>query len=134
MLYEVITPFYVRQYYHPAPQHQKHELKVAAIFNYKSFYFSANYVYGSGFERFNIETESGVKLDQPYNRADASVVYKFKPGKVKAEAGVSILNIFNTDNIKFSNLTVTSADDLSLVGVYADAVPFTPTLFFKVEF
>lgn len=126
-------PFYVREYYKPAPQHQKHELKVAAIYNYKSFYFSASYVYGSGFERFDIETESGVKLNQPYNRADASVVYKFKPGKVRAEAGISVLNIFNTDNIKFSNLSVSSADDLSLVGVYADAVPFTPALFLKIE-
>ncbi|HPF50705.1 MAG TPA: TonB-dependent receptor plug domain-containing protein [Draconibacterium sp.] len=127
-------PFYVREYYHPAPQHQKHELKLATILNYKSFYFSANYVYGSGFERFDIETDAGIKLNQPYNRADASLVYKFKPGKVRAEAGISILNVFNTDNIKYSNLRVTSADDLSLVGIYADAVPFTPTVFIKVEF
>ena len=127
-------PFYLKDYYQPAPQHQKHELKVAAILNYKSFYFSANYVYGSGFKRFNIETENGVKLNQPYNRADASLVYKFKPGKVKAEAGISVLNVFNTNNIKYSNLRLTTTDDLSLVGVYADAMPFTPALFFKVEF
>ncbi len=126
-------PFYVRQYYHPAPQHQKHELKVAAIFNYKAFYFSANYVYGSGFERFDIETEDGVKLDQAYKRADASLVYKFYPGKLKVETGISILNIFNNDNIKYSNLSVTSADDLSLVGIYADAISFTPTFFLKIE-
>ncbi len=127
-------PFYINSYYQPAPQHQTHELKLAAIFNYKSFYLSGNYVYGSGFERFDIETEEGINLDQPYHRADASLVYKFKPGKIKTEAGISILNVFNTDNIKYSNLRVTSADDLSLVGIYADAVPFTPALFFKLEF
>ena len=126
-------PIYVKEYYQPAPQDQKHEVKVAAIFNYKSFYFSANYVYGSGFERFNIETENGVNLDQPYNRVDASLVYKFRPGKVKAETGISVLNVFNTDNIKYSNLRLTTTDDLSLVGIYADAVPFTPTLFLKIE-
>lgn len=127
-------PFYINSDYQPAPQHQTHELKMAAIFNYKSFYLSGNYVYGSGFERFDIETEEGINLDQPYHRVDASLVYKFNPGKIKAEAGISILNVFNTDNIKYSNLRVTSADDLSLVGIYADAVPFTPTLFFKFEF
>jgi len=126
-------PFYVREYYQPAPQHQKHELKFAGVLNYKRFYLSANYVYGSGFERFDIETEDGVNLDQPYNRIDAALVYKFKPGKVKAEAGISVLNVLNTDNIKYSNLRVSSVEEISLVGVYADAIPFTPALFLKIE-
>ncbi|WP_167619619.1 TonB-dependent receptor [Maribellus sediminis] len=126
-------PFYLNEYYQPAPQQQKHELKVAGIVNYKRFYFSANYVYGSGFERFDIETQEGVKLNQPYNRADASLVYKFKPGKVRAEAGISVLNVFNTDNIKYSNLRISTIDEISLVGIYADAVPFTPALFVKIE-
>lgn len=127
-------PFYLRDYYQPAPQQQTHEIKFAGILNYKSFYFSTSYVYGSGFERFDIETESGKKLDQPYNRLDASLVYKFKPGKVKAEAGISILNLLDTKNIKYSNLRLSSTDDLDQVGIYADAVSFTPTVFFKLEF
>ena len=126
-------PLYVREYYQPAPQHQKHELKIAGVLNYKRFYLSANYVYGSGFERFDIETEDGVNLDQPYNRIDAALVHKFKPGKVKAEAGISVLNVLNTDNIKYSNLRVSSVEEISLVGVYADAIPFTPALFLKIE-
>ncbi|MCK3683016.1 TonB-dependent receptor plug domain-containing protein [Maribellus sp. YY47] len=126
--------FYLRDYYRPAPQQQKHEIKFAGILNYKSFYFSTSYVYGSGFERFDIETASGKKLDQPYNRLDASLVYKFKPGKVKAEAGISILNVLNTENIKYSNLRLSSTDDLDLIGVYADAVSFTPAIFLKLEF
>lgn len=126
-------PFYVKEYYQLAPQHQKHELKFAGILNYKSFYFSSSYIYGSGFERFNIETNDGTKLNQAYKRLDMALVYKFKPGKVKAEAGISILNVLNTDNIKFSNLRVNTVDDISLVGIYADAIPFTPALFFKIE-
>ena len=126
-------PFYLRNYYQPSPQHQTHELKLAGVLNYKRFYLSANYVYGSGFERFDIETENGVKLDQPYNRLDAALVYKFKPGKVKAEAGISLLNVLNTHNIKYSNLRITSVEEISLVGVYADAIPFTPALFVKIE-
>jgi hypothetical protein len=126
-------PFYIKDYYKPAPHNQTHELKFAGVLNYKSFYFSGNYIYGSGFERFNIETKDGIQLNQPYNRLDAALVYKFNPGKVRAEAGISILNVLNKDNIKYSNLKVTSVDDISLVGMYADAIPFTPALFLKIE-
>jgi hypothetical protein len=126
-------PFYVKDYYKLAPHHQTHELKLAAIFNLKSFYFSANYVYGSGFERYNFETEDGTELNQDYKRLDAALVYRFRPGKVKAEVGVSILNVLDADNIKYSNLRRATVDEISLVSIYAEAVPFTPALFFKIE-
>jgi hypothetical protein len=126
-------PFYVQNYYRLAPHHQTHELKVAAIVNMNAFYVSANYVYGSGFERFNTVLDDGTNLGKAYNRVDAAAVYRFKPGKVKAEAGISILNIFDADNIKFSNISTTTVDDISLVGIYADAMPFTPAVFLKVE-
>jgi hypothetical protein len=127
-------PFYVREEYRPAPHHQKHELKFAGIVNFKSFWFSANYVYGSGFERYNFETDQQIDRDKPYNRLDIALVYRFRPGKVKPELGISVLNVFDTENIKYSNLRRTSVDDVSLVSIYADAVPFTPTLFFNIRF
>ncbi|MBK6285893.1 MAG: TonB-dependent receptor [Draconibacterium sp.] len=126
--------FYARDVYKPAPHDQRHELKLAGIFNYKSFYFSANYVYGSGFNRFDFETEKELNLNKEYNRLDAALVYKFRPGKVKTEIGISVLNVFNTENVKYSNLRTTTVDDISLVNIYTDAVPFTPTLFFNIEF
>jgi hypothetical protein len=127
-------PFYARDEYKSAPHDQRHELKLAGIFNYKSFYFSANYVYGSGFNRYDFETERELNLSQDYNRLDAALVYKFRPGKVKTEIGISVLNVFNTENVKYSNLRTTTVDDISLVNIYTDAVPFTPTLFFNIEF
>ena len=126
-------PFYIREYYRLAPHHQTHELKVAAIINLKSFYFSANYVYGSGFERYDFELDDGTHLNQDYNRLDAALVYRFNPGKIKAEAGISVLNVLDANNIKYSNLRRATVDDVSLVGIYADAVPFTPALFLKIE-
>lgn len=126
-------PFYIKEYYKLAPHHQTHELKLAAIVNLNSFYISANYVYGSGFERYNFETEDGLKLNQDYKRLDASVVYKLRPGKVKAEIGLSVLNVLDTDNIKYSNLRRATVDEVSLVGIYAEAIPFTPAVFLKVE-
>ena len=126
--------FYLRDEWQPAPQQQKHELKVAGIFNYRSFYFSANYIYGSGFERFDNDAISELEFDNPYKRLDASVVYKFKPGKVKVEAGISVLNVLDNNNVKYSNIGISTIDEVNLVRVYSDAVPFTPALFFKIEF
>lgn len=126
-------PFFVRQYYKLAPQHQTHEIKFAGILNLKSFYLSADYVYGSGFERYNFETADGTWLNQDYKRLDAALVYKLPTGKIKGEVGVSVLNVLNTSNIKYSNLRRATVDEINLVGIYAEAVPFTPAVFLKIE-
>lgn len=127
-------PYFRINAWQPAPHQQKHELKFAGVYNYKSFYLSANYVYGSGFERYNLDVDNDLNLDKAYSRLDAALVYKFKPGKVKAEAGISVLNVFNTENIKYSNIRISTIDEVSLVGVYSDAISFTPALFLNVEF
>ena len=126
-------PFFKRQYYLLAPHHQTHELKFAGIVNLKSFYLSANYVYGSGFERYNIETENGTWLNQYYKRLDLALVYKLPARKIKSEVGISVLNVLNTNNIKYSNLRRATVDEINLVGIYAEAVPFTPAVFLKIE-
>ena len=126
-------PYFRRDTWQPAPHQQKHELKFAGVFNYKSFYLSANYVYGSGFERYDFDDENDLNFDKAYSRLDAALVYKFRPGKVKAEAGISVLNIFNTENIKYSNIRISTIDEVSLVGVYSDAISFTPALFLNIE-
>ena len=43
--------FYTTSEYIPALYDQRHELKLAALANFKPFFFSANYVYGSGFPK-----------------------------------------------------------------------------------
>ena len=126
-------PYFRINTWQPAPHQQKHELKIAGVYNYKSFYLSANYVYGSGFERYDIDIDNDLNFDKAYSRLDAALVYKFKPGKVKAEAGISVLNIFNTGNIKYSNIRISTIDEVSLVGVYSDAISFTPALFLNIE-
>lgn len=127
-------PYFRINTWRPAPHQQKHELKFAGVYNYKSFYLSANYVYGSGFERYDFEVDNDLNFDKAYSRLDAALVYKFKPGKVKAEAGISVLNILNTENIKYSNIRISTIDEVSLVGVYSDAISFTPALFLNIEF
>jgi hypothetical protein len=127
-------PFYIREYYRPAPQDQRHELKFAGVVNYKSFYFSANYVYGSGFDRFIFTDDDGGEYIPDYNRLDAAVIYNFKPGKVQSQLGISVLNVLNIENIRLSNIRRVVADAENPLDVNTEAVPFTPTLFVKIKF
>lgn len=120
--------------YSLAPHHQLHEFKVAALMNIRDFYLSVDYVYGSGMqiirEVFADETERVA-----YNRADAALTYKFTPKHFAAEVGLSALNIFDTQNLKFANIkNIQLSPELGSVRVYSDAVPFTPTLFLKLVF
>jgi hypothetical protein len=51
------------------------------------------------------------------------------------ETGVSILNVFDTQNLKYDNLiNVNFERNTGSFKVYTDAVPFTPMVFVKVEF
>ena len=120
--------------YMPALQDQRHELKIAALFNIRRFYLSANYVYGSGMEilkqayRYNID---GLN----YKRFDVALTYKLKWKKMDSETGISVLNLFNTQNLNYNNVKSRYISDMyDPVNFYSNAVPFTPTLFLKVVF
>jgi hypothetical protein len=118
----------------PAPQDQRHELKLAALFNIGNFHLSTDYVYGSGMEILKqaFKDESG---SIRYNRIDAAVTYKFPFKKLNAETGLSVLNVLDTRNLKASNLkNIFVTNELGSVKIYTDAVPFTPTLFLKIVF
>ena len=55
--------------------------------------------------------------------------------RISGETGLSVLNIFDTQNLKYANLkNINLGQDLGTVKVYSDAVPFTPILFLKVVF
>ncbi len=115
-----------------APHDQRHELKAAALFKIKSFYISANYVYGSGMkiikDLFADEVQSIY-----YSRFDAAVTYKFSFKKVNFETGLSIINVFNTQNLKIDNFKrINISPEFGYITVYSEAVPFTPNLFLKI--
>jgi hypothetical protein len=50
------------------------------------------------------------------------------------DAGVSVLNIFNNENIRYSNYTRIPTAESTVISLYAEAVPFTPTVFLKISF
>ncbi|MCF6356330.1 MAG: TonB-dependent receptor [Draconibacterium sp.] len=119
--------------YRLAPQHQKHELKLAGIYNLKAFYFSANYVYGSGFEIMKNYTGEGGSVPI-YSRLDVAAIYKFSKHRLFGKIGISVLNVLNQQNIKYTNLRRVENGDTELINIHSEAVPFTPTLFLTFSF
>jgi len=115
-----------------APQDQEHELKLAALFNWDPFYLSGNYVFGSGFPYGNAAPNSTSSANYRYSRLDVSFIYKFLDRKWKGEVGLSILNVLNTQNIKYSNFERVPAYLTNTINIYAEAIPFTPTLYVKI--
>jgi hypothetical protein len=116
--------------YRRAPQDQAHELKLAVLLNFDPFYFSTNYVYGSGFPAAPYNPES-TEDDLTYSRWDASFIYKFLDRKVVGEVGLSILNILNTQNIKYADFVRIPTSQTNTINIYSEAIPFTPTLYLK---
>ncbi len=120
--------------YSLAPHHQLHEFKTAGLLNIGRFYISADYVYGSGLEilRKVFGNSTG---DLSYNRVDAAVTYRFTPKRFSGEFGVSVTNLFDTQNLKYNNLkNIQLTPELGDVRVYTDAARFTPTIFLKLVF
>jgi hypothetical protein len=117
--------------YTPAPHDQRHELKIAGLYSLKKFYFSANYVYGSGMQILKDVFEESDNLF--YSRFDFAATYRFSPWGKNAEIGFSILNLFDTQNLKYANLKkINITQEIGAFTVYSNAVPFTPTLFLKI--
>jgi len=114
-----------------APQDQRHEVKLAALANFDPFYFSATYVYGSGFPA-GAPAITGVDDNQPYSRLDVSFIYKFLVRKMKGEIGLSILNVLNTQNLKYENFERIPSIQTNNINIYTEAIPFTPALYLKI--
>ena len=132
---EELFTYFLNGKYRRAPQDQCHELKLAGSLNFDPFFFSADYVYGSGFPDFVYSQQTGSEsttYHKTYSRLDVSVVYKFLNRKLKGEAGLSVLNVLNRQNFKLENFERIPAGQTSTINIYAEAIPFTPTLFLKI--
>jgi hypothetical protein len=119
--------------YSDALQDQRHEIKGALLLNFKPFYFSANYVYGSGFPDLPAFFNNTVSR-YPYNRLDAAIIYRHSIRDYHIEAGISVLNILNSENIKYSNFIRIPDAQSNTVSIHAEAVPFTPTIYLNLSF
>jgi len=125
--------YFPNRNYRRSPQDQRHEIKLGTMINLSPFYLSANYVYGTGFP-ITFNNQHQIQKDYPYSRLDGSATWRFLNRKVEGEIGVSVLNILNTQNIKFSNFEKVPLNQTSSINIYAEAIPLTPTLFLKISF
>jgi outer membrane receptor for ferrienterochelin and colicin len=119
--------------YRRAAHDQKHEVKFAALVNLSPFYLSANYVYGSGFPDTTPNANDGDTEDIAYKRFDASFIYRLSKKKFNLETGISVLNVFDTQNLKYSNFVKIPGDQTNSINIHAEAMPFTPTLFLRLS-
>ena len=126
-------PYFTTAEYIPAMHDQRHEIKVAGLAKLKSFHFSANFVYGSGFPDPN-QLPAIVDYAQSYSRLDAAIIYKLPARKIHLDAGISVLNVLDKDNIKYSNVTWIPTDEINTISIYAEAVRITPALFLNIYF
>ena len=129
---EELFEYFLDQSYRRAPQDQRHEVKAALLLNFDPFYFSADYVFGSGFPTpAYLAAQHDNNLS--YSRLDAAFIYKFLDRRLKGEIGLSVLNVMNTQNIKFANFERVPAEQTSSINLYAEAIPITPALYFKLS-
>ena len=126
--------YFPKAEYLPAPQDQRHEVKIATLFNVKPFNFSAIYVFGSGFPLTSGSILNPNYNYQVYNRVDIAANYRFDVGKIACEAGLSILNLFNTKNIWYSNFERVPVNQSTTLNIYSQAVPFSPRISLRLYY
>lgn len=120
--------------YEPATNDQRHEFKIAGLFNYKRFYFSTDFVYGSGLQLIRQAFPDG-NVATDYQRVDLGLTYKLNWEKSKTEFGLSVLNVFDRKNLSYNHLrSINLSPEFNAVKIYTNAVPLTPTIFLKIVF
>jgi hypothetical protein len=127
-------PYFAVDRYLRAPHDQRHEIKSGGLLSFHPVYLSAVYVFGSGFPDRTVRLNRGSESNPVYSRLDASLIYRFRIWRLDIHAGISVLNVFNTQNVKLENFVRIPGDNGNTINILAEAVPFTPTLFLSVSF
>ena len=115
--------------YHPL------EVKLGAVVNLSPFWLSAGYVYGNGYlNAFGTGRYSSLGTDN-YSRLDLSATYAFSIGRSQLRAGLSIMNVLNTANKKTLEIlpVQSKGNSGSLLNLYAESIPFTPTIYLELS-
>jgi ferric enterobactin receptor len=141
-----------------ADNDQRHEFKVANVFTYKCWTFSAVWMYGSG--RPYSSSGSGFYITIPngtnryfivdsiknslrlpdYHRLDISCTYTLKRSLYTARVGLSVINLYGRDNVKslYSHLIKTYNNeggyDYIVENSYTHSLGFTPNFFINIAF
>jgi hypothetical protein len=116
------------------------ELKAGGILRYYPFTFSANFIYGTGFNsqllpNSSYEQHESAALENnnstTYSRMDVFASYEKRFRYFGLTAGVSLINVFDTDNEKY--VTSWMPRNMSTSSL-TKASSFTPIIFFEIKF
>lgn len=116
-----------------------HEIKLGGLLAVSPFYISSNFVYGTGFNVASIGQQGmgqGQNNKVPttngdYSRLDVAATYRLELKKCTLQTGLSLINIFNTQNAKY-DYSLGGKQDVA--NVYTQAIPFTPMIFLEILF
>jgi hypothetical protein len=61
-------------------------------------------------------------------------MYRLSRDRYRFDAGLSLLNVMDTENIKYSNLTLVDTGETDPLGIHAEALPRTLALFILFSF
>lgn len=112
---------------------QRHELKAAGIYRLGKFHFSATYVYGSGFPIYTNYLEK-TYTEPDYNRLDISVMYSFTLKWCSSDVGLSVLNVTDAKNKKYSTFNRIPINQQNSISIESSSTPVTPLLYLKLKF
>lgn len=133
---------------YPASHDRTHELKTVGTYKWKNWTFSATWVYttgspytapesqyyltmldGTDLSYFHVSDKNVYRMPD-YHRLDISASRQFETEHFNWDAGLSIYNLYNRDNVAYReyNLDVTPivVSDVNYLG-------FTPSLFIKLH-
>jgi hypothetical protein len=91
-------------------------------------------VYGSGFPIPQYSLQGVTYERRPYSMMNAALTYKFNLNAFYGEAGISLLNVFDQDNILYNNLERVPTSQTNTIRIYQQSVSFTPAFFMKMGF
>ncbi len=113
------------------------ELKSGFLLNLSPVWISSSYVYGEGYLNGYGTGKYSYLGSSRYSRLDISTTYNFKISKAAFRAGISILNLLNTENrktLEVLSIPAGGGQSSSLQNLYSESIPFTPTLYLEISF
>lgn len=111
------------------------EIKAGLLLNFNPFYFSTTFVNGWGYRSPYQNISDGDTSDEKYSRLDAAINYRFTKNRFVLNAGISVLNIFNTLNYKYIDVVPSLPGSQSgYLNTYSQAIPFTPLISVELNF
>ncbi len=126
-MYKVSSSIFNKSVALNSPRSNPFSITSASLGTSGRWWFSINYVYGSGLQ-FTKKFENSLI---PYSRLDFAVLYKLNFQRFNVHFGASILNMLNTENVKYNNfINMPYNDEI----VYSESTPFTPILNINLHF